>query len=80
MDKIGLKSFFYFQFVSINKKKVGFMLTLYKSKPNKYLIFNSVIKIKRLGRVCLRVRIRSLSSDVFFKSGFPKWLKMSLLV
>lgn len=38
MDKIGLKSFFfYFQFVSINKKKVGFMLTLYKSKTNNLL-------------------------------------------
>ena len=37
MDKIGLKRFFYFQFVSINKKKVGFMLTLYKSKTNNLL-------------------------------------------
>ena len=55
-----------------------FRLTLYKSKPNKLLIFNGVIKIKRLGRVYPRVRIRSLSSGRFFKSGFPKWLKMRL--
>lgn len=78
MDKIGLKKFFYFQFVSKDNVKDVFRLTLYKSKPNKLLIFNGVIKIKRLGRVYPRVRIRSLSSGRFFKSGFPKWLKMRL--
>ena len=78
MDKIGLKRFFYFQFVSKDNVKDVFRLTLYKSKPNKLLIFNGVIKIKRLGRVYPRVRIRSLSSGRFFKSGFPKWLKMRL--
>ena len=51
MDKIGLKRFFYFQFVSKDNVKDVFRLTLYKSKPNKLLIFNGVIKIKRLGRV-----------------------------
>lgn len=49
MDKIGLKRFFYFQFVSKDNVKDVFRLTLYKSKPNKLLIFNGVIKIKRLG-------------------------------
>jgi hypothetical protein len=78
MDKIGLKRFFYFQFVSKDNVKDVFRLTLYKSKPNKSLIFNDVIKIKRLGRVYPRVRIRSLSSGRFFKSGFPKRLKMRL--
>ena len=73
MDKIGLKRFFYFQFVSKDNVKDVFRLTLYKSKPNKLLIFNGVIKIKRLGRVYPRVRIRSLSSGRFFKSGFPKY-------
>ena len=56
MDKIGLKRFFYFQFVSKDNVKDVFRLTLYKSKPNKLLIFNGVIKIKRLGRVYPRVR------------------------
>lgn len=49
MDKIGLKRFFYFQFVSKDNVKDVFRLTLYKSKPNKSLIFSGVIKIKRLG-------------------------------
>lgn len=80
MDKIGLKRFFYFQFVSKDNVKDVFRLTLYKSKPNKLLIFNGVIKIKRLGRVYPRVRIRSLSSGRFFKSGFPKRLKMRLRI
>ena len=35
MDKIGLKRFFYFQFVSKDNVKDVFRLTLYKSKPNK---------------------------------------------
>ena len=51
MDKIGLKRFFYFQFVSKDNVKDVFRLTLYKSKPNKLLIFNGVIKIKRLGKI-----------------------------
>ena len=46
MDKIGLKRFFYFQFVSKDNVKDVFRLTLYKSKPNKLLIFNGVIKIR----------------------------------
>lgn len=46
MDKIGLKRFFYFQFVSKDNVKDVFRLTLYKSKPNKLLIFNGVIKKK----------------------------------
>ena len=44
MDKIGLKRFFYFQFVSKDNVKDVFRLTLYKSKPNKLLIFNVLCK------------------------------------
>lgn len=75
MDKIGLKRFFYFQFVSKDNVKDVFRLTLYKSKPNKLLIFNGVIKIKRLGRVYPRVRIRSLSSGRFSSPVFQNGSK-----
>nr|DAT05753.1 MAG TPA: hypothetical protein [Bacteriophage sp.] len=34
------------------------------------MIFNEVIKLKRMWRVCLRVRIRYLSSGRFSKSDF----------
>ena len=79
MDKIGLKRFFYFQFVSKDNVKDVFRLTLYKSKPNKLLIFNGVIKIKRLGRVYPRVRIRSLSSGRI-KKYTVKYLYLSWLL
>lgn len=66
------KNFYCFQFVSNNGQKSGFRFTLYKSKTNKVLIINDVIILKRTGRVCLRVRIRYLSSGRFSKSGFWK--------
>ena len=68
MDKIGLKRFFYFQFVSKDNVKDVFRLTLYKSKPNKLLIFNGVIKIKRLGRVYPSVSVLG----PFFQVRFSK--------
>ena len=70
MQQIEIGTFFCFQFISNNNQKSGFRLTLYKSKTNKILIFNGVIKIKRTERACLRVRIRFLSSGHFFKSRF----------
>lgn len=69
------KNFYCFQFVSNNGQKSGFRFTLYKSKTNKALIINVVIIWKRTGRVCLRVRIRFLSSGHFFKSRFWKGLR-----
>lgn len=73
MDKIGLKRFFYFQFVSKDNVKDVFRLTLYKSKPNKLLIFNGVIKIKDWGGCTLGCGFglcpRAVFSSPVFQNG-----------
>lgn len=78
MDKIGLKRFFYFQFVSKDNVKDVFRLTLYKSKPNKLLIFNGVIKIKRLGRVYPSGADSVSDIGPFFQVRFSKTAQMRL--
>ncbi len=70
MDKIGLKRFFYFQFVSKDNVKDVFRLTLYKSKPNKLLIFNYLqIHFARVRSIFAK-RLFLERSKFFFSKSF----------